>query len=240
MVIFFAVFTLVIFVISLSGPVSRYERDAGFMVSSGINLFSKLARALWGLFTPFFHLGSLEQENFSLTLENRKLLSLLSELREGKRRDPVNFIVANVTAIDPQLAGVLIVDRGLTSGIDDGHFVTDENFLVIGSTYGVSDEFTKVKTIYSPGFSFNVADFSGTLLGSAISRGLSGIEVNFVDPHTSINKDDYVVTAGQDLMFPAGFVVGRVVKAEKSGSFLKLLVIPLIDINKVSKVYIQR
>jgi len=239
-IIFFAALSLIVFMISLIGPLMRYEHNVGFKASSIVSSFSRLTKALEGLLMPFFRLRTLEQENFSLMLENRQLLSLLSEVKIGHKRDPANFISANVSGIDPQLAGVLIVDKGITNGIDDGHFVADENFLVVGSTYGASDKFSKVRTIYSPGLTFNVADFSGILLGSATSRGLSGIEVNFVDPRTVINENDYVVTAGQDLVFPRGFLVGRVVKAEKSGSFLRLLVAPLVDVNKISKVYIQR
>ena len=144
--------------------------------------------------------------------ENERLKKLLDFTKD------VSFqsIPARVVARDPSVwFNSLIINRGTTSGIDlDMPVVTSEG--IVGRVVGVGPVSAQVMLITDERSAAGAVVGQlgqSNALGSVRGYGKNGLlEMRYVSGLETVNIGDYVVTTGQDRIYPPGLNVGAVVE----------------------------
>ncbi|MET0625557.1 MAG: rod shape-determining protein MreC [Pyrinomonadaceae bacterium] len=168
--------------------------------------------------------------------ENEQLRSRLAEaeneLREGRQARDENerlkklldftkdleyqSIPARVVARDPSVwFNSLIINRGTASGVDlDMPVVTPEG--IVGRVVGVGPVSAQVMLITDERSAAGAVVGQlgqSNAVGSVRGYGKNGLlEMRYVSGLETVNVGDYVVTTGQDRIYPQGLSVGKVVE----------------------------
>lgn len=84
---------------------------------------------------------------------------------------------------------------------------------------------------------------SGNLMQSKDSGVIFGtnealMSMNFVPHFATVTVDDTVVSSGQGLIFPQGFIIGKVVQADVQGVSYEIKIQPLISYEQLDYVYL--
>ena len=125
-------------------------------------------------------------------------------------------IPARVVARDPSVwFNSLIINRGSTSGVDlDMPVVTPEG--IVGRVVGVGPVSAQVMLITDERSAAGAVVGQlgqSNALGSVRGFGKNGLlEMRYVSGLETVNTGDYVVTTGQDRIYPPGLNVGAVVE----------------------------
>ncbi|MBV8857623.1 MAG: rod shape-determining protein MreC [Acidobacteria bacterium] len=144
--------------------------------------------------------------------ENERLKKLLDFTKDVSYQ----AIPARVVARDPSVwFNSLIINRGSTSGVDlDMPVVTPEG--IVGRVVGVGPVSAQVMLITDERSAAGAAVGQlgqSNALGSVRGYGKNGLlEMRYVSGLETVNVGDYVVTTGQDRIYPPGLNVGAVVE----------------------------
>jgi len=144
--------------------------------------------------------------------ENERLKKLLDFTRDVTYQS----IPARVVARDPSVwFNSLIINRGSTSGVDlDMPVVTPEG--IVGRVVGVGPVSAQVMLITDERSAAGAVVGQlgqSNALGSVRGYGKNGLlEMRYVSGLETVNVGDYVVTTGQDRIYPPGLNVGTVVE----------------------------
>jgi rod shape-determining protein MreC len=144
--------------------------------------------------------------------ENERLKKLLDFTKDVTYQS----IPARVVARDPSVwFNSLIINRGSTSGIDlDMPVVTPEG--IVGRVVGVGPVSAQVMLITDERSAAGAVVGQlgqSNALGSVRGFGKNGLlEMRYVSGLETVNAGDYVVTTGQDRIYPPGLSVGTVVE----------------------------
>jgi rod shape-determining protein MreC len=182
-----------------------------------------------GFFRGLADMRTARAENEGL---RRRLADAENELREARQARDENerlkrlldftkdvsyqTIPARVVARDPSIwFNSLIINRGSTSGVDlDMPVVTPEG--IVGRVVGVGPVSAQVMLITDERSAAGA--IVGQLgqsnaIGSVRGYGKNGLlEMRYVSGLETVNVGDYVVTTGQDRIYPPGLSVGNVVE----------------------------
>ena len=145
--------------------------------------------------------------------ENERLKKLLDFTKDKADYHPIN---ARVVARDPSVwFNSLIINRGSTSGVDlDMPVVTPEG--IVGRVVGVGPVSAQVMLITDERSAAGAVVGQlgqSNALGSVRGYGKNGLlEMRYVSGLETVNQGDYVVTTGQDRIYPPGLNVGTVVE----------------------------
>ena len=182
-----------------------------------------------GFFRGLADMRTAQAENEAL---RRRLADAENELREARQARDENerlkrlldftkdvhyqSIPARVVARDPSVwFNSLIINRGSTSGIDlDMPVVTPEG--IVGRVVGVGPVSAQVMLITDERSAAGAAVGQlgqSNAIGSVRGYGKNGLlEMRYVSGLETVNVGDYVVTTGQDRIYPPGLSVGAVVE----------------------------
>jgi rod shape-determining protein MreC len=144
--------------------------------------------------------------------ENERLKKLLDFTKDVTYQS----IPARVVARDPSVwFNSLIINRGSTSGVDlDMPVVTPEG--IVGRVVGVGPVSAQVMLITDERSAAGAVVGQlgqSNALGSVRGFGKNGLlEMRYVSGLETVNPGDYVVTTGQDRIYPPGLSVGTVVE----------------------------
>jgi len=144
--------------------------------------------------------------------ENERLKKLLDFTRDVTYQS----IPARVVARDPSVwFNSLIINRGSTSGVDlDMPVVTPEG--IVGRVVGVGPVSAQVMLITDERAAAGAVVGQlgqSNALGSVRGFGKNGLlEMRYVSGLETVGVGDYVVTTGQDRIYPPGLNVGTVVE----------------------------
>jgi rod shape-determining protein MreC len=144
--------------------------------------------------------------------ENERLKQLLDFTKDLR----YDSIPARVVARDPSVwFNSLIINRGSTSGVDlDMPVVTPEG--IVGRVVGVGPVSAQVMLITDERAAAGAVVGQlgqSNALGSVRGFGKNGLlEMRYVSGLETVNAGDYVVTTGQDRIYPPGLNVGTVVE----------------------------
>ena len=144
--------------------------------------------------------------------ENERLKKLLDFTKDVTYQS----IPARVVARDPSVwFNSLIINRGSTSGVDlDMPVVTPEG--IVGRVVGVGPVSAQVMLITDERSAAGAVVGQlgqSNALGSVRGFGKNGLlEMRYVSGLETVNVGDYVVTTGQDRIYPPGLNVGTVVE----------------------------
>jgi rod shape-determining protein MreC len=147
--------------------------------------------------------------------ENERLKKLLDFTQDANQYKP---IPARVVARDPSVwFNSLIINRGTASGVDlDMPVVTPEG--IVGRVVGVGPVSAQVMLITDERSAAGAAVGQlgqSNAIGSVRGFGKNGLlEMRYVSGLETVNVGDYVVTTGQDRIYPPGLNVGTVVEVK--------------------------
>ncbi|HEX8557896.1 MAG TPA: rod shape-determining protein MreC [Pyrinomonadaceae bacterium] len=200
---------------SVFSPVQRATTGVG---GAGVGFFQSLAE-----------MRGAQAENERLRL---RLAEAENELREARQARDENerlkklldftkdleyqSVPARVVARDPSVwFNSLIINRGTTSGVDlDMPVVTPEG--IVGRVVGVGPISAQVMLITDERSAAGaiVGQLGqSSAVGSVRGYGKNGLlEMRYVSGLETVNVGDYVVTTGQDRIYPPGLSVGAVVE----------------------------
>jgi rod shape-determining protein MreC len=200
---------------SLFTPVQSATTGVG---GAGVGFFRRLA-----------DLRQAQAENEGLRLRLNEAENQLREARQARDENErlkklldftkdVTFqsIPARVVARDPSVwFNSLIINRGSTSGVDlDMPVVTPEG--IVGRVVGVGPVSAQVMLITDERSAAGAVVGQlgqSNALGSVRGFGKNGLlEMRYVSGLETVNSGDYVVTTGQDRIYPPGLNVGTVVE----------------------------
>jgi rod shape-determining protein MreC len=144
--------------------------------------------------------------------ENERLKRLLDFTKDAR----YGSIPASVVARDPSIwFNSLVINRGSTSGVDlDMPVVTPDG--IVGRVVGVGPISAQVMLITDERSAAGAVVGQlgqSNALGSVRGFGKNGLlEMRYVSGLETVNVGDYVVTTGQDRIYPPGLSVGTVVE----------------------------
>lgn len=150
-----------------------------------------------------------------------------------KKRFP-NAKEAKVFANDLGIIYLQKIDQ-----VTNNAFVVDNNWLLVGKVVEISNNYLKVRSLNHADFQFNVSNSKGEFLGLAKSTGLNYLIVDKIDANIKLEKGDLILTAGNDNIFPPGFLVGEIVNIENSGYFKKIQISPLANFGSERLIILQ-
>lgn len=185
---------------------------------------------------------SLTEEISEIKNENRRLRSLLGR----KEKVPYDTIPATIISKDPDnWFRTLIIDRGSDSGIQVNMPVMafqGGNKAIVGKIAEARGSISRIIPIISTeirvGIKFQENHYPGLLRGYSSNSNLSVID--YVSRNAEVKFGSIVITSGQGGVFPAGLLVGKVLKSEilESSAYQRIIVKPAVDYNLVEEVFV--
>ena len=147
--------------------------------------------------------------------ENERLKKLLNFTKDVSYKS----IPARVVARDPSVwFNTLVINRGTLDGVDlDMPVVTPEG--IVGRVVGVGPVSSQVMLLTDERSAAGAVVGqlgSSNAIGSVRGYGKNGLlEMRYVSGLETVNVGDYVVTTGQDKIYPPGLNVGTVVEVKQ-------------------------
>jgi rod shape-determining protein MreC len=150
--------------------------------------------------------------------ENARLKALLA----FKEKSPYGVVTASVIARDPSLwFDTVTIDRGRMSGIENNMPVVTPSGIV-GRVVATSPWTAEVMLITDEKAAAGAVVGQlgqSNALGSIRGLGINGlVEMRYVSGLEEVNVGDYVLTTGQDGIYPSGLNVGEVVEVKKGSA----------------------
>ena len=196
------------------------------------NIFSKATGAGSGVVSQIINFRQTAQENEELkkrlaltevALQNARLSAADNERLKGllslKEQTGYDRVTASVIARDPSIwFNTVTIDRGSSSGVGLNMPVVTSGGIV-GRVISVSPWSAQVMMITDEKAAAGaiVGQLGGSgALGSVRGSGESGlIEMRYVSGLQKVDVGDYVLTTGQDGIYPPGLNVGEVVQVKQ-------------------------
>lgn len=147
------------------------------------------------------------------TADRARILSVFQEQTPSKT--VAARIIGNTTASSAQ---AVFIDRGSTSGIENGMAVVTPDGIV-GKVVAVYPLAAQVLLVTDPTFAVGVESQKGHIHGTLQCNG-SNCTVDFIQNEEKVAQGEWFYTSGEDRIFPKGFPVGTV-SSVKPGQFMK-------------------
>ena len=217
-------------------PVHALEEGSAYFASlSQAQFDSEEARKKLAL--QSLRAGQVEQ----LTQENQRLRKLLA-LREQLA---IPLLAAEVLydAADPYSRKV-IIDKGMTQGVDLGSPVLDEAG-VLGQVTRVHPLVSEVTLVVDRDLAIpvlNVRTGARSVAYGDPSIGGSGMELRFMGSNADVQEGDLLTTSGVDGVYPPGLPVATISRIERraESAFAKIHCVPQALVNGVRHVIVVK
>ena len=205
-----------------------------------------------GLWSDYFYLVGVRQENRKLKIENRKMQRELSERSEDifenqrlrsllqmQRKTPrVNYVVGEVISISPNpLFRSIRINQGSSDGLVEGLAVINQAG-VVGRVKAVTSEYADIILLVDVNNSLDIVvqrtRARARVRGSGDDRFM-GIQVERLARTAKVEPGDVLVTSGVGDRFPTGIPVGQVTSVQKSkfGLYQEVTVEPTVDFGQL-------
>ena len=216
-------------------------------------------KILWGVgrntsdfFASIFNAGNLKKEKEELSCNNQELLAKVSALEDLKKENDelrnalgvglekdFNLLLAEITGKDIS-QDFITINKGSIDGVSKNMPVVTGHKVLIGKIGEVFKNYSKVMLLSDKKSSLDASikekDISGVI------KGQGGFKLLFdlLPQDKDVLKDDIVVSSSFGGIFPAGFLVGKVVSVRKNDieSFQQAEISPSFDINVVSDIFV--
>jgi rod shape-determining protein MreC len=206
---------------ALLSPFQRVTAGVGSTGSGFFNYLSNLRNAAAENTVLRQRVEQMEMELNQLRAdrdENKRLRELL----DFKEKAQYQVVPANVIARDPSIwFDTITLNRGSTSGIELNMPVVTPGGIV-GRVVGVGPWSAQVMLITDERAAAGAVVGQlgqSNALGSVRGLGENGLlEMRYVSGLEEVNVGDYVVTTGQDAIYPPGLNVGTVVEVRKGSA----------------------
>ena len=209
------------------------------------------------VWSDYFYLVGVREENRSLKIQNRKLQREISErseeifenqrlrsLLEMKRKTPnVKYLVGDVVAISPSpLFRSIRINQGSSDGLVEGLAVINEAG-VVGRVKAVTAQYADIILLVDVNNSLDIVvqrtRARARVRGSGSDKFM-GIEVERLARTAMVEPGDILVTSGVGDSFPSGIPVGQVIAVKKSkfGLYQEVKLEPTVDFGKLETVMV--
>ena len=206
-------------------------------VEQGLEL---VRRYTWGFVEDYFVLlgvrnqnEKLARENGQLKLENHYLKEELSTADRARAlsvfqaHSPSKTVAARVIGNGTGAnSKVVFVDRGSTSGVENGMAVVTPDGIV-GKVVDAYPTASLVMLITDPTFAAGVVSQKNRVRGTLKGLGQSKCLVDYVQNEERVDIGEWFYTSGDDRIFPRGFPVGQVASVRNGRTFKEIYVAPV-------------
>ena len=177
-----------------------------------------------------------KEKYFKLLREFSQLKLTQQELSEGDIAQAIKERFPKSVPVRPiKTAGFGIVYIQTYTGAQIGDMIVDDHLVLVGKVGRITKNFIEVWTLDYPGIEFNVADTAGKFLGVGRTTGLGYIEISLVETKEKIASEDMLVaTYGNDKIFPANFLFGRIDRVVRKGYSGSATIEPMANISAAS------
>ncbi|MBP7585773.1 MAG: rod shape-determining protein MreC [Spirochaetes bacterium] len=255
----FTLFCLVSLTMKTSTPIVSIEGLGNLFVMPFQKGYDGLQGGVHRFWAGFTELGELRDELQRTRQKLMKYEAIAEELGEIKKenerlraviqmkeRIEYESIPAIVISRDPDnWFRTIILNRGSSDGVKVNMPVVayhGEEKAIIGKIIEVRGSVSRVLPIVAPDMKLGVmlqgSRFPGLLKG--LSSGSNLCIMDYVSKSVLVKFGDVVVTSGQGGIFPAGLLIGKVLKAEimEASAYQRAIVTPIIDYNRIEDVFI--
>lgn len=245
-----------IFFLLLSILVMIVFRDNRVLPAVMQKLFSPIEEVVLrtSLITSSSEINALKEQNLSLTeklVADKKLRDENAALRDQFQTENSNtkqLLPVRITGMPEFLPGVslpeyLVIDRGIKDRIRVGQVVVYKDTL-IGIVVHVNTSFSQVTLMTNAASATTARTMNTSALGVAKGLGNGEMILDNVTMSDHLEKDDMVVTNGDQKAdgtgFPSGLVIGKITSVEKNPSaiFQKAKIASMVDISKLTTVFV--
>lgn len=176
----------------------------------------------------------LTAQNYLLTSENENLKKSL-DFRSKKSGKYVSVRIMGKESSNSD--DVLVIDRGLESGIQEGDPALNEDGLFVGKIFKPGENQAFVRLL-----SHSESKITGQILNKDKSIGVVeggfglSLKMKFIPRNETLQVGDQVVSSGLDSDIPAGYLVGTiaVVENEAYKPFQQAIISPAANLSKLS------
>lgn len=253
--LFFIGAILLFFFVHRSG--SSVQQHVNSVTSVVVYPFLKMQHFIFNpiyAFTNSFHtmstlqemIAQLHEEKEALIAQVAKLESTkmfadeTDELRHFKKRYKTdNALLAQVVSrnLSPTQQ-FFLVDAGSRHGITQDMVAVYKNCLV-GKVSHVYPFYAQVKLITDPSCHVAAVTSSTRAHGIHVGNGkLAETHLNHVSHLQTLKEDDSLFSSGQGLVFPKGFVLGKISMIQPDGVEYQVTIKPVVDFSAVQYCYL--
>lgn len=181
----------------------------------------------------------LEQENASLKVKIDNLEKENSSMRKllGAPLPPNwKFIPAQVLNINN---GSMTINQGSDNGIKENQIAVFKNILV-GRVIEVNPLVSKIALPIAKKSNIKAKLLKNEGKGIIKSSEAQALILDNVLPEINLSKDEIVITSGEEAIYPAGLIIGKInkVKKDEAEIYQQAIIKPLVDYQKLTNVFI--
>lgn len=196
---------------------------------------------------------NLKKENKELNKENIRLLNDNRSLREVEnenvrlremlgitKRSNLKLQLASVIGRDPtNFFNILILDKGFENSVKKDMAVIN-NYGVIGKVILSGQKSSKVILLIDSNCNISAIDTRSRVYGVVSGTGSSICVMKFVSSQDDVKVGDTIISSGEGEIFPKGFLIGRVIKVEKTKDelMLDIYVKPAANLSILEEVFV--
>lgn len=191
------------------------------------------------------------QDRFGIVVRQNMLLQaklhddklLRAMLHFDELNGHMTFLTARVIMQDPNgLAPYVLINRGTRDGLRRGMTVVNHRGYFVGSIIDLTSNAAKVQLVTSPSSSVGALDLK-TRASGLVEGQYSGLpQLHWVVANSTLHKGDFIVTSGQENLFPRTILLGQVmsVQHQNSALFQSAVIQPAADFSDLEMVQVIR
>jgi rod shape-determining protein MreC len=187
--------------------------------------------------------GILMRQNMLLQARLHDDGILRSMLQYDDLNNHMEFLTARVIMQDPNaLAPYILINRGTRDGLRRGMTVVQQHGYFVGSIVDLTTNAAKIQLVTSPSSSVGAMDLK-TRASGLVEGQYSGLpQLHWVVANSTLHKLDFIVTSGQENLFPRTILIGQVVSVQHQNSalFQSAVIQPAADLSDLEMVQVIR
>jgi len=207
-----------------------------------------------GIWSGYIALQQVQQENGALKQELQNLqVRLQQERAEAQRTDNLRQLLelrerANLDTVAAEvIAGAaspdfktVTIDKGTSDSLDNDMAVISPAG-VVGRIILPSRRASKVQLLIDRNAAAGALIERTRVQGVVVGIGDGMLHMQYVPGTADVKIGDLVVTSGIDGIFPKGFVIGTIDRAERgAGAYHEIVIRPAVDFSRLEEVLIVR
>lgn len=165
-------------------------------------------------------IGTLLRSNAILQEQAHENQILTSMLRYDDANNHMDFLTARVITTGPNgpdsLDPYIIINRGTRDGLHNGMTVLNQDGYFVGTIVDIMSNAAKVLLMISPSSSVGAIDLKTRAVGLVEGKFAARPVFDFVVTSATIHVGDFIVTSGQDNLYPRTLLLGQVVRVRHS------------------------
>jgi rod shape-determining protein MreC len=221
-------------------PLEKSLAQGGHFITSALDFFASV--------------GTLKQENETLSLENAQLMAVNALLQDESQENemlrrqldllPRGFFQLQAAEIIGQNQGSIgdwvMIDRGSFDGVQKGMAVIVEKGVMVGIVSEVLLHQAKVMLLTSAESAVNGIDVTTQAKGMVRGHYGLGLIMDTILMTDTLQKDESVITSGLGGDVPAGLFLGKVISTKPSSDqlFQEASLNSMIDVSSLRVVFV--